>query len=57
MTLKLCQLIEYYVTGTFSWKNHAEILHRKAVQDPFLVLVNNPTQPLQARNFFKNQLL
>ena len=57
MTLKLCQLIEYYVTGTFSWKNHAEILHRKAVQDPFLVLVNNPKQPLQARNFFKNQLL
>ena len=54
MTLKLCQLIEYYVIGTFSWKNHAEIMHRKPVQDPILILVNNPKQPFHARLFFKD---
>ena len=54
MTLKYCQLIEYYVIGRFSWKNHAEIMHQKPVQDPFLILVNNPKQLFHARNCFKN---
>ena len=54
MTLKLCQLIEYYIIGTFSWKSHAEIMHRKPVRDPFLILVNNSKQRLHARNCFKN---
>ena len=55
MTLKLdiCQLIEYYVIGTFSWKTHAEIMHRKPVQGPFLISVNNPKQLLHTRNCFK----
>ena len=53
MTLKLCQLIEYYIIGTFSWKNHSEIMHQKPVQDPFLILVNHPQQQLLARNSFK----
>ena len=53
MTLKLCQLIEYYIIGTFSWKNHSEIMHQKPVQDPFLILVNHPKQQLLARNSFK----
>ena len=56
MELKLCPLIEYYVIGRFSWKNHAEIMHWKPVQDPFLILVNNPKQPLHARNCFKNKI-
>ena len=54
MTFKTCQLIEYYVIRTFSWKNHAEIIHRKPVQEPYLILMNNPEQPLHARNCFKN---
>ena len=53
MILKLCQLIEYYIIGTFAWKNRAEIMHRKPVQVPFLILINNPKQPLHTRNCFK----
>ena len=30
----------------FYEKNHAENLHQKLVLDPFLILVNNPKQPL-----------
>ena len=29
-------------------ENHAKIVHQKLVPDPFLVLVNNPKQPLHA---------
>ena len=29
-------------------------MHQKLVPDPFLILVNNPKQPLHARNSFKN---
>ena len=54
MTLKLCQLIEYYATGTFSWQIHAKIMHQKPALEPFLILVNNPKEPLHARNCFKN---
>ena len=36
MTLKLCQLVEYFL-----WKNHAENVHQKLVPDPFLILVKN----------------
>ena len=32
ITLKLCQLIEYF------WKNHAENVLQKLVPDPFLIL-------------------
>ena len=41
MTLRLCQLIEYYVRNIFMEK-YAEIMDWKPVQDPFLILVNNP---------------
>ena len=30
-------------------------MHQKLVPDPFLILVNNPKQPLHARNYFKNK--
>ena len=31
-------------------------MHQKLVQDPFLILVYNPKQPLHARNYFKNKI-
>ena len=31
-------------------------MHQKLVPDPFLILVNNPKQPLNARNSFKHIL-
>ena len=37
-------------------KNHAENVHQKLVPDPFLILVNNPKQPLHARNHFEKGL-
>ena len=37
-------------------ENHAEIVHQKLVPDPFLVLVNNPKQPLHAINSFKSKI-
>ena len=42
--------------GTFLWKNHAENMHQKLVPDPIFILVNNPKQPLHARNSFKNKI-
>ena len=54
MTSELCQLIEYCMKNIF-WKNHAEKVHQKLAPDSFLFLVNNPKQPLQARNF-KNDI-
>ena len=56
MTLKLCQLIEYYV-GYIFIENHAEIMHRKRVWDPYLILVNNPKEPLHVRNCLKWDVL
>ena len=38
------------------YKNHAENVHRKLAPDPFLILLNNPKQPLHARNSFKNKV-
>ena len=51
MTLKHSPLIE-----TFLWENHAENVHQKLVPDSFLILVNNPKQPLHARNSFKKKI-
>ena len=31
-------------------------MHQKLVPDPFFILVNNPKQPLHARNSFKNMI-
>ena len=41
----------------FLWKNHAENVHQKLVQDPFLILLSNPNKPLHARNSFKYKIL
>ena len=38
------------------FKNYAENMHQKVVPDPFFILVNNPKQPLHARNSFKNKI-
>ena len=31
-------------------------MHQKLAPDPFLILPNNPKQPLHARNYFKNKV-
>ena len=36
-------------------ENHAENVHQKLAPDPFLILLNNPKQPLDARNSFKKR--
>ena len=38
-------------------KNHAEKVHQKLFPDPFFILLNNPKQPLHARNSFKSKIL
>ena len=38
-------------------ENHAENVHQNLVPEPFLILVNNPKQPLHARNSFENMIL
>ena len=53
-----------YDTETYSidiirnilWESHAENVHQKLVPGPFLILVNNPKQPLCARNSLKNKI-
>ena len=34
-------------------ENHVENVHQKPVPDPFLILVNNRKQPLDARNYLR----
>ena len=31
-------------------------MHEKLAPDAFLILLNNPKQPLDARNYFKNKV-
>ena len=38
------------------WENHAENVDQKLDPDLFLILLNNPKQPLHARNTFKNEI-
>ena len=54
MTLKLS--IYRLLNKTILWKNHAENLHQYLIPDPFLIMVNNQKQPLDARNSFKNKI-
>ena len=35
---------------------YAENEHQTLVPEPLLILVNNPKQPLHARNYFKNKI-
>ena len=39
----------------FSRKNHTENVNQRLALNPFLILLNNPKQPLHARNSFKNK--
>ena len=41
---------------TFLWKNHAENMQQEIVPDLFIILVNNPKQPLHPRNSFKSKI-
>ena len=36
-------------------ENHAENVHQKLAPDPFLILLNNPKQPLHARKSLKTR--
>ena len=40
----------------FYGKNDTENVLQKLVPKPFLIYVNNPKQPLHARNSFKNKI-
>ena len=40
----------------FYGKNGTENVLQKLVPNPFLIYVNNPKQPLHARNSFKNKI-
>ena len=31
-------------------------MHQKLAPDPFLILLNNPKQPVHARNYFKSKI-
>ena len=42
--------------GKFLWKNPAENVHQKLARDPFLILLNNPKQPLHVINSFRNKI-
>ena len=37
-------------------ENHAENVHQNLFPEPFFILVNNPKQPLDTRNVFKNKI-
>ena len=39
-------------TEHFYEKNHADDVHQQLTPNPFLILLNNPRQPLHARNSF-----
>ena len=53
-----CKFVNWYSIrkGAFVRKNHAENIPLKLIPDPFLILVNNPKQPLHARNSFTNRI-
>ena len=40
----------------FYGKKHTETVHQKLIPDPLLILVNNPKQPLHARNSFESKI-
>ena len=56
MTLKLCQVIDYYTRNIFMEKSYRKCTP-KARPRPFLILVNNPKQLVHARNYFRNKIL
>ena len=44
------------IDRVLSKENHAKNMHQKLVADPFLILVNNPKQPLHMQNYFQNKM-
>ena len=40
----------------FYSKNHAENVQQKLVPELIIIMVNNPKQPLHARNYFKSKI-
>ena len=54
MALKLCPLTEYLIKNIFVEKSCGK--YAPKVPDPFIVLVNNPKQPLHAGNSFEKKI-
>ena len=42
---------------TIVCKYNAENVHKKLASESFLILINNPKQPLHGRNSFKNKYI
>ena len=55
LTFKLFPLMDYQIKN-FLQKNHAENVLQKQVLDLFIILVNNPKQPLHIRNSLKSKI-
>ena len=55
MTFKLFPLMEYQIKN-FLQKNHAKNVLQEQVPDLFIILVNNPKQPLHIRNSLKSKI-
>ena len=60
--MTLSMTLEYHIKNIFI-ENHAENVKQKIVPDllgtiilDLIILVNNPTQPLHARNYFKSKI-
>ena len=45
-----------YQIKTFSWKNHAENMQQDIVPDLFIILLNDPKEPLYPRNSCKSKM-
>ena len=50
-------LIDRELNKEYFYGKYAENVHQKQATDPFLILLNNPKQPLHARNFFRNNII
>ena len=47
--------MEYQIKNVFI-ENHAKNVQQNLVSDLFIILVNDPKQPLHARNYFKSKI-
>ena len=56
MTLKLKSIDGVSNKEHFLWKNYVGNVQQRLVPDLFMILVNNPKQPLHARNSFESKI-
>ena len=48
--------MKYQIKNIFI-EDHAEDVQQKLASDLFIILLNNPKQPLNARNYFKSKII